>query len=384
MLKSSLNTSDPNHIYYDLQIINNDTTGTKAPVKLEFNETRNSPFLSVPSDYYISVIRFNIDTGNSLPVFIPYSKIGQSDVNKLIYTVTMTYKVGANVVQYQQNLNFVPQNLAAPIPPAPTEFQYLESDYYFIYSFSHWINKIVNKALSDCYDGLNTAVIAAGGVLPTINKPFFVWDDATGIAKLYAPKVGFDNDTLASIGIYMNSPLFNLFSSTEALYLGYNNITFGKNYAINVYNKNNTNIQTINGVDYYIMGQEYSCGPLYSPISSLVFSTGLIPVAPSMSSIPKVFNSEAGLFSNGNNSNIENIITDFEIGLSKGTEWRPNVSYAPSAEYRLFDLYGNNPLNTVQINCYWKDDFGGLHPFYLGSGCAADIKIMFRKKNVMD
>ena len=33
------------------------------------------------------------------------------------------------------------------------------------------------------------------------------------------------------------------------------------------------------------------------------------------------------------------------------------------------------------IIVYWKDRFGGLHPFQLQPGCAASVKLMFRRKD---
>ena len=66
----------PYHIYMDLDVINNDYTSTKHP-HLRFEETRNTPFLDGDSsDYFCSILRFSIQTGNSLPVFHSKSPSG--------------------------------------------------------------------------------------------------------------------------------------------------------------------------------------------------------------------------------------------------------------------------------------------------------------------
>jgi len=56
------------------------------------------------------------------------------------------------------------------------------------------------------------------------------------------------------------------------------------------------------------------------------------------------------------------------------------VEYNPGAEYRLIDMNSTTNLSRLDIIVYWKDRFGGLHPFELQPGCAASIKLMFRRK----
>ena len=59
--------NDPHHVYTDLDVINSDYDATSKP-QLRFEETRNTPFLPVDSaDYFCSVVRFNIQTGEHAP-----------------------------------------------------------------------------------------------------------------------------------------------------------------------------------------------------------------------------------------------------------------------------------------------------------------------------
>ena len=65
---------DPHHVYLDLDVINNDYTTNGTRPYLRFEEIRNTPFLDGDSaEYFYSIVRFTIQTGNSLPVFIPAS-----------------------------------------------------------------------------------------------------------------------------------------------------------------------------------------------------------------------------------------------------------------------------------------------------------------------
>jgi hypothetical protein len=107
----------------------------------------------------------------------------------------------------------------------------------------------------------------------------------------------------------------------------------------------------------------------------------MLPVSPSLVSVPKVFNAPSRLFNVGNNSNLAPIVTDFQVPFSPTNTYKPSVEYQPGGEYRLIDMYGTSPLSALELSVFWKDIYGGLHPFYLGAGCSATIKLMFRRKD---
>ena len=59
------------HIYLDLQIVNNNQNNNEPPPVLRFEETRSSPFLPGDSaDYFCLILRFSVETGDEIPVFI--------------------------------------------------------------------------------------------------------------------------------------------------------------------------------------------------------------------------------------------------------------------------------------------------------------------------
>jgi hypothetical protein len=89
-------SSQPYHVYMDMDVINNNYSGDSPP-HLRFEETRNAPFLDGDSsEYFCSIIRFSIQTANSLPVFIPLIDNTAADINTTIYKITFVYeKTGA-------------------------------------------------------------------------------------------------------------------------------------------------------------------------------------------------------------------------------------------------------------------------------------------------
>ncbi len=99
---------NPNHIYLNLSINNN--TGSSIPCS--FIETRSQPFLNKPDDYECSVIRFNISSNNSLPLFhfIPQPGAQYPQWNNLTTYVTgqMVYYQGGIYEANSNNTGFQP------------------------------------------------------------------------------------------------------------------------------------------------------------------------------------------------------------------------------------------------------------------------------------
>jgi hypothetical protein len=159
-------------------------------------------------------------------------------------------------------------------------------------------------------------------------------------------------------------------------------VALGKNYQFNFYNNNNLNLYNMGAYSVIQLYQDNSTVGLFNPVQSIVFTTSLLPIVQSVISLPKIFNSSTyNLSSVGNNSNVAPIITDFQVPFSATNQYRPNLEYNPSGEYRLIDLYGLSPQSALEISVLWKDNYGGQHIFYLGSGCSASMKLMFRRKD---
>ena len=85
--------SKPFHVYLDLNVFNNDTNPTPKAPSLYFEETRTQPFLEgTADDYFVAIARFTVQTGGTLPVFIPAIDTTQSDPNQTVYTITLAYR----------------------------------------------------------------------------------------------------------------------------------------------------------------------------------------------------------------------------------------------------------------------------------------------------
>jgi len=437
-------SATPCHLYYDLEVANQSLSDTSTPPsELSFTEVRASAVLANPNDYFMSIVRFSVDTAGSLPIFLPQIDLKQEPnqflpsppyppatpnpnyspyfPNQTVYSVSFNYTdpgvVAAPGISFTAPLIYVPHLTPAGIasrpefkqPSAPLTIDKTTTNYYWVQSFNWWIN-MVNTTLATAWAGLVAAVNAAVAgtiVAPYTEAPYMTWDNVQNIATLWMPESLFnqgynwDPSTTpnpAKASLYFNAPLHILFSSFEYVFNSYNP---PQAFLIRCYDRRNlafsafSNLQgtaplyrppgagalapwTTGGLG---MVQGYSTGPTMCPITSLVFTTSLLPVMPSLIGLPRLFTggTSTAQQQQGNN-NIQNQITDLEVNLIRGDEYLPNVIYEPVAEYRLLDLQSNAPLQSIQISVLWKDIFGQTHPFFLQNGCGATLKVMFRKK----
>ena len=144
-----------------------------------------------------------------------------------------------------------------------------------------------------------------------------------------------------------------------------------------VYNKNGSNLSKITDTTrnpitnqmqtvtttYIQMYQEISTVSLWNPVASIVCCSSMLPIYPTQTSKPKIISNESNvLSSNGDNSNLTNILSDFEIAIQDTNSYRPFILYSPQSEYRLMDMYSSSNLNSINISVFWKDHFGNLNP----------------------
>lgn len=376
----------PDKVYYDIVISNLQNQATSPPV-LYFNETRNTPFVLDPESYYLSIVRFTLDT-NTLPIITPEIQPSpNSNVNLTVYSITLEWTNPVSPFQtftQQTFITYSPQNKQALVPAPPSQtlsgLQNTETGYYDIYNYQYWI-LLVNQTFTTCFNALNAQVVAAGLTLPSSRAPVMNWDTQSNIALLSADQAGYNDTSANYIKIYFNSPLFNLFSSFPFIVEDTNISANGKNSRIIMSGFGGANVVPYPPVSptYTALQivQEYSTIALWTPITSIVFTSNTLPISSNQVSAPLLFFNGQRYQSGGNNSNISQIITDF---VANDGVYKPNIVYLPSAQYRLVDLVGNTPLYNLDVAVSYKNRVGELIPFRLSSGASATIKILFTRK----
>lgn len=426
--------STPTHIYYDINVINNDKIGSGVSVPVIFTETRNDVILKNPSEYFMTVTRFTLDTP-SLPLFCPLIETSslseEGNINKTIYK--LAYGLGKNAPNYATERNrvvsvkFKPQDLTAQVPTYAQVQENNIRDYYYISNYQAFIDMINASFLSEVAGNISTDRLPFWTFNKASNLASIIFPQLTGLTDSALPIWGGDYETSTSDSqyyLYLNAPLYNLFCSFQAEYVekisvqlspgiykddnsgwyrltinpankssaytdvilpNYSNVlginTIGKDVGFPFHNNSFYN----NAVDSFtLFEQDYPTTPLWNPVQAIVFTTALMPIQNELIASPQIYNDTnlSSQISNtsGNNRNFAPVLTDIEVPLTRGDETKPTIYYAPTAEYRLTDLQSNNPINNIQVTISWRDNYGTLHPFLLDAGCTSTLKILFRKK----
>ncbi len=369
----------PSHVYYDLVVTNFSNTLSQS-IPIEFKETRNSPIIDNANDYMLSVVRFQVDS-YGLPSFMANIQPNQGNRDLMIESVTLEATIGPNVSAYQTFLIWVPRNLSARVPNPPNQmpngFQDLNTDYYYGNHFQQYCD-IVNTALVTSFNNLKTAT----GQFAGIQNPFLYWDSDSLKAVLYAPESSFNPAAANHVKIYFNRPLYALFNSFKSIANTSSSVTNGRNYNIvlNTNEYNAKNRETINTVSYIKIEQDWSTISNWTPVVSVLFLSGTLPIEVNRISAPVAYY-ENQLISNSNNLNFARILTDIS---TNDLIYKPNLLYTPTAEYRFIDLISNNSINDLDIQVAWRDRFGIIRPMYLLNGVTATIKLLFQKKNILE
>jgi hypothetical protein len=192
------------------------------------------------------------------------------------------------------------------------------------------------------------------------------------------------------MGLVFNDRLYELFAGLPSRYAIINGSSgyqlrfvdrFTNSYVQKIPKPGSTTGETIS-IDMLHLTQEVTSIAVWNPVASIVFASSLLPIIPTQTSVPRNIGSKnSNLLSGGNNSNLLPILSDFAIAVDGPNQYRPMVEYNPGAEYRLIDMNSTTNLNRIDIIVYWKDRAGNLYPFQLQPGCAASVKIMFRRKD---
>jgi hypothetical protein len=369
-----IKSNQPRQVYYDIQINNFQSTGN-INQQLRFTESRQAPIIKNSGDYSLSIVRFQLDT-YSLPSFIAnIEPTPNTDPNKMIETITLEYdNEGVLTTIGPLNMIWTPTNAHIPVPSAPSPLQDNSSEYYYGNSFRHYCD-----LMNVCFSSLTTALkTAVGATLNDMLAPQMIWNEQQQIGELFAQEEFYNWSRSKHVNIYFNRPLYGNWTSLPAL-KNFNNAD-NKIYKIYMKDDLNTKIFSLDvsgsDVDFIKTSQEYSTISNWSPVSSIVFTSGTLPIVETQMSEILVYSNGLAVSQNLP-QNFAPVISDM---ATNEMVYKPNLLYVPSAQYRFIDMIGNNDIKTVNINVYWKDKKGNLVPFILQSGASASIKLLFELK----
>lgn len=369
---------DSDNVYMNLLVSNNFTPDGGYELKrAEYLEERQIPIIERASDYYLSIIRFTVPTGN-VPLFVFNIEEGQTqnDIDLGVYKVCLEDgpgNISTEIVRFLPTRNDVP----FPQPPSanPPYYTQAESPYYYVYD----INKMLEM--------INNALAAALSGLPPVvgrESPYFIYEPESFRISLVAQNDWYNEDIPGFVKVWFNIPMMRFLQGFPMSIWSYENNPDGRNFYIRI---KGTPFNTINppstfpaaAPEWIKITQEQPSLSGWNDITGLVFTTNRIPV--SSEAVPVTTN--PSVFSTVNSEGIANfrpIVTDFELFLSDTENLRTVVQYTPNGPYRLVDLLSQAPIRAIDVQVWWQDRSAKLHPLFIQKGQHMTIKILFVRK----
>jgi len=310
------------NIYYNIELSFPETNNGLV----SFEAIRTQDILDKPSDYQLTIERFNIPTDN-IPLFFFKQNF---------------YEVGLRIngIFYKKFVSYTQPFEEYDLPPNP------------IWNITD-MSDAINEAFDDAFTDLKNAHTITSTIAPRMQ-----WIYNEKKTKLYVQKSYVNTD---NIDIFINRQLFALFS-------GYQNFgpdnTLPLQYQILVKDRVENSV-TLNSIDYFIVEEEFSTLFNWNVLTSIQFETSSIPVS------PELLGTRRNL--------IRNVITDFQP--ISGGDTNSSVQYFPQGPQRYYDLISDYPLKRIDIKVLWADKEGNTYPIFISENGHFSLKIKFRRRD---
>lgn len=340
--------TDEDNIYYNFNIVNNNNFAIPATTTV-FNAA--AIIEAAGKDYYLTCIRFVLD-GATIPICL------HKDNHWVVALTYRGFTGKGTVTNPTPNDTMVGTNLPA------------------YYSYTDFLER-VNEAFDDAWVALNFQI-----ALPTLNKPYMLYNATTGICTITADPA-YDINAPQPIGVFMNSALYDFFDNFYVKFAGDEKsippVTNGLNYQLLFKNLHGSNVD---GAGNITLTQEYSSLYSWFDFTSVVFLSNSLGVTPEFFPVANntnTTNNPNGTAGNGNPT--LQILTDFQPYYGPGDQAGPRsyLYYVPNGPYRLIDL-NNGDIKNMDINIQIRDRVGAQYQYYVPPNQTVQVKLLFTRR----
>jgi len=296
------------------------------------------------NDYYIAIDRFNIPCDNiPLLIFNPTPNY---------YVVEMEYNT---VLSGPVALTYIPSYPGAN-PSDPK--------YYFVFSFDIMI-KMINNAISTAFNTLSGIVTLPPGAV----APHFQLDHQTKLMQYVAQIASYDvlaTPPIVPIKLFLNR---NAYSFFYGMPIYYDASALTRNAQFIVYNQYNNTV----GSDYVMTTNKgISTITNWNVCKGILMASDYLQIE--QEDLPYLRNQDTGLL------NKRNILANFDFIYDTAHPMPDNAQYILNSVYKLIDMKGSDPVNTIDIKIYWYDILNNVYPLDLNFTKALSVRFVFIKR----
>lgn len=339
---------------------NNDAT-----IPLEYNVTKTVPVLENASEYYATVVKFDIPL-QSIPITIMPIIPNQANSNLSPLRIGIQDAAGTN---FLQNVIYVPQN-NFDVPSQLGSLEQVITPYYFIYSYQHMI-EMINTALATAF--------TLSGVAGT--APYFIYTPTTSLFSLI---VSSTFNTSPGPRVIFNYPVYQFLDcfNVTGITPGYD---INSLYYYNVFGMVNESFgyapfgnAPVSPPAFFKITQDCENTAGWNPIKKILFLTTALPITFEIVPANNATQDNSGVYSS------LNVITDFTPQIQRPSDSK-SVAYFAAQGYggvRLTDMVTNMPLYKIDIKIFWQDFANNLYPMIIPAFSQANVKLGFIRKSL--
>jgi len=432
----------PDRVYYNGTVVNNTLKSTQQaddPIVV-FQDQRQTPIVADAHNFELSVQNFTLNgCPKTLPLFIPQiGATSPTDITTTIYSITFgvqyggTYKISTKYIIWRPE-NQAPYTLV-PSTALPTQ---VETDYYFCYTYSHFICQ-VNAALNSAWATCGGGSSAAFGT----QCPFFEYDQVTGLFAInqdantslvpYGTALPAPYATATNAGA--SNPAGRAYVSGEYSFVGMNTCLENllTNFAQTYYSANQpwgtsglllpesiidtglaTDLKTLASCIDTPVGltlrsepktsifqlvnpftgaaipkaffarlvQDYtSTGGCWSPIASFVLVTSTVPVRNEASANPVTFGTN-NLGSIAAGGAFQKVLIETPIDAVSADIWKGWIQYEPKIETFSSLDPSHESISDIDISLFWRNRLtNSLVPVHIPNQGSMSFRLLFKRK----
>lgn len=370
MIRHSDTVRDLNdNVYVNLKLFN--SKNNPRNIECSILQESGSDILSNPSEYFFSIIRFEIPSF-STPIFVFQTQDGQADSNLGIYSVTLENAAGSS----RSYLQWVRRS-GKNTPGVDADSNQIYDDYYFVYSQHQFLN-LVNTAFSTAFAGLTGAPVDC-------EAPQLIYNPTTALFSIVVQQRYYDlldSGIADPIKIWMNKDLFALFYSffqqtnlvdSTPTADGRDNQVLIHGHVDNYWNP--TNVASVDPPEYLKVEQDYVTANTWSSGLKVIIMSDTIPSLYEQTPVNITENEQGQV-------GYKTILTDFNPLNQQFSGFRGIYEYNPQPQYRLVDLISNQPLSKISLRVLLEDSHNNLYPLYLGKNQSCQLKLGFFRKSL--
>lgn len=345
-------------VYYNASLFN---PGGAQPVEAYISDIRSQAVIDTPEDWQVSVVRFDITSSLVPPMIIPMS-------------IPPTNVPGVYASSLRVTLRHLGIDYSAPV---------------FIFCFSSSLFGAV-YAIDELLTRYNTALATAYALVPappSTAAPIFVFNPVTQLITLYYQATYVT--AVNPIEIYLDTQAYGYVVSLPAAFLGWNTPS-GRDFRIQVETSSALTIPAVGaraGYPSVVQALAGEVRALSQSGVSLASTNGvrsiLITTSMPISSESLPSTSLAGAQNSGYSSNSLPILSDFIVGGSDPSENpavdRVQITYLPTAEYRMIQMRGVEPLKRVDLRFFFTLLDGEIRQLSIPPGGHVSAKLLFRR-----